>query len=482
MQLSEYVDHDATGLASLVNSGEVTALELAWLAREAHDEVNPQINAVIEFYDDAEAVAETGVCGGRFHGVPFLRKDLGFAEAGRLEEKGSRLFKDHRWNFDSHYVTRARQGGLRILGRTTTPEFGISGMSESVLCGVTGNPWNLKRSVGGSSTGAAAAVAAGIVPIASASDGGGSTRTPAAWCGLVGLNPSRGRVSGGPHNQDSGFGFARQFVVCKTVRDMAAALDVFSGPHPGDPFIVVQPERPYSDELKRFTGGLRVGVARSKWGTVEVEPEVQRAVDATVKVLVDMGHIVAEVQPPYSPAMYSKILLGTAGMGASSLEMAAASMGRSIGPETLEPVNLKLHEYGRTMTVSNALDVFDAVRQMRLHVGEAIQNFDILVTPTMPTPAPPHGGVYCATHPSISVEEYMDADAAYYQFVGVFNVTGHPSVSLPLAQSASGLPIGVQIVGRFGDEATLVRVARDLEDAMPWQSRLPEIRAGRKIA
>ncbi|XNY04900.1 amidase (plasmid) [Sinorhizobium meliloti] len=234
-------------------------------------------------------------------------KGLGFAEAGRLEEKGSRLFKDHRWNFDSHYVTRARQGGLRILGRTTTPEFGISGMSESVLCGVTGNPWNLKRSVGGSSTGAAAAVAAGIVPIASAGDGGGSTRTPAAWCGLVGLNPSRGRVSGGPHNQDSGFGFARQFVVCKTVRDMAAALDVFSGPHPGDPFIVIQPERPYSDELKRFTGGF--GVARSKWGTVEVEPEVQRAVDTTVKVLVDMGHIVAEVQPPYSPAMYSKILL-----------------------------------------------------------------------------------------------------------------------------------------------------------------------------
>lgn len=169
-------------------------------------------------------------------------------------------------------------------------------------------------------------------------------------------------------------------------------------------------------------------------------------------------------------------------MGASSLEMAAASMGRSIGPETLEPVNLKLHEYGRTMTVSNALDVFDAVRQLRLHVGEAIQNFDILVTPTMPTPAPPHGGVYCATHPSISVEEYMDADAAYYQFVGVFNVTGHLSVSLPLAQSASGLPIGAQIVGRFGDEATLVRVARDLEEAMPWQSRLPEIRAGRKIA
>jgi len=155
MKLSEYVNYDAKGLAALVDSGEVTALELARLAREAHDVVNPRINAVIEFYDDAEAVAASGVCGGRFHGVPFLRKDLGFAEAGRLEEKGSRLFKDNRWEFDSYYVRRAREGGLRILGRTTTPEFGISGMSESVLNGVTGNPWNLKRSAGGSSAGAA---------------------------------------------------------------------------------------------------------------------------------------------------------------------------------------------------------------------------------------------------------------------------------------------------------------------------------------
>ncbi|MDX1090776.1 amidase [Sinorhizobium medicae] len=478
MKLSEYVDFDATGLASLVNSGEVKAIELAQLAREAHDEVNPKINAVIEFYDDAETVAANGRSGGLFNGVPFLRKDFGFAEAGRLEEKGSRLFKGNRWETDSYYIRRARAEGLRVLGRTTTPELGISGMSKSILTGVTGNPWDPKRTAGGSSAGAAAAVATGIAPIASASDGGGSTRTPAAWCGLVGLNPSRGRISGGPNNQDSGFGFSRQFVVCKTVRDMAAALDVFSGPYPGDPFVIVQPDRPYVKELTQATGRLRVGVARTKWGAVELEPEVTKAIDATAAVLSQMGHLLEDIHPPHTSADYSSILLGMADFRTSWLQNAARLMGREINAETLEPVNLKLHEHGRNLPLSHASEVHETVRKMRLQVGEAIRDFDILLTPTMPSRAIPHGGIYCATHPTISAEEYMNADAALYQYVGLFNVTGQPAVSLPLAQSDDGLPIGIQIVARFGDESTLVRVARDLEDALPWRHRKPGIRAG----
>ncbi|RWH89047.1 MAG: amidase, partial [Mesorhizobium sp.] len=205
------------------------------LAREAHDEVNPRINAVIEFYEDAEAVAVAGANEGIFHGVPFLRKDIGEAEAGRLQEQGSRLFKGYRPETESYYFRHARDAGLRTIGRTTCPELGNSCMSETILNGITGNPWNLERTAGGSSGGAAAAVAAGITPIAHGSDGGGSIRIPAAWCGLVTLNPSRGRISGGPNDQDASFGRSRPFVVCRTVRDMAAALDVFSGPHPGDP-------------------------------------------------------------------------------------------------------------------------------------------------------------------------------------------------------------------------------------------------------
>ncbi|TIR16150.1 MAG: amidase [Mesorhizobium sp.] len=476
MNLSEYVEYDATGLASLVKAGEATSLELTRLARAAHDEVNPRINAVIEFYEDAETVA--GADAGLFHGVPFLRKDIGATEAGRLQEKGSRLFKGHRSDTDSYYFRRARDAGLRTIGRTTLPELGSSGMSESILNGITGNPWNLERSAGGSSSGAAAAVAAGVTPIAHASDGGGSIRIPASWCGLVGLNPSRGRISGGPNDQDASFGCAREFVLCRTVRDMAAALDVFSGPHPGDPFIIIQPNRPYVEELSQPTGILRVGVARTKWGAVNLEPEVLHVVESTATLLHEMGHMVTDIEPPYEPAEYSRIEIYFAGLGASSLEDAARAMGRTINADTLQPGKLKMYEYGRDLPISRAGDLHEALRKMRFRVGEAINPFDILLTPTMPTLALPHGSIYCTTNPTLSADEFMEVSAALYQYLGVFNITGQPSVSLPLAQSADGLPIGIQIVGRFGDEATLVRVARDLEEARPWSRRKPSLRAG----
>ncbi|MER9176959.1 amidase [Mesorhizobium sp. M0955] len=474
MKLSEYVEYDATGLASLVHAGEVTPLELMRLARQAHDDVNPRINAVIEFYEDAETVA--GADAGLFNGVPFLRKDIGATEAGRLQEKGSRLFKGYRSDIDSYFFRRAREAGLRTLGRTTTPELGSTAMTESILNGITGNPWDLERSAGGSSGGAAAAVAAGITPIAHGSDGGGSIRIPASWCGLVALNPSRGRVSGGPNNQDASFGRSREFVLCRTVRDMATALDVFSGPHPGDPFIIVQPNRPYLEELSQPTGTLRVGVARTSWGAVNLEPEVLHAVQSTATLLEEMGHMVMDIEPPYEPVEYSRTYIAPS--TASLLEAAARAMGRMINADTLEPVNLKRYEYGRDMPISRSGDLQEALRKMRFRVGEATHTFDILLTPTMPIVAVPHGGIYSATHPTISAEEYVEADVAICQYTGVFNVTGQPSVSLPLAQSASGLPIGVQIVGRFGDEATLVRVARDLEEARPWRNRRPKIRAG----
>lgn len=475
MKLQEYVEYDATGLASLVNAGEVTPVQLARLAREAHEEVNPRINAVIEFYEDAETVA--GADGGLLHGVPFLRKDTGPTEAGRLLESGSRLFKGCRPNTDSFFFRRARDAGLRTLGRTTTPELGSTIMTESIVNGITGNPWDLERSAGGSSGGSAAAVAAGITPIASGSDGGGSIRVPASWCGLVGLNPSRGRISGGPDSQDPSFGLSRQFVLCRTIRDMAAALDVFSGPHPGDPFIIVQPDRSYVEELSQPTGILQVGVARTKWGAVDVDPEVLMAVESTATLLQEMGHIVTEIEPPYESIEYIRIWLGLSRYSASSLEYGARAMGRTINADTLEPANLKVYEYGRN-SQSRAVDLHEALRRMRFSVGEAIEAFDILLTPTMPCVAIPHGSKCSATNATVSAEEFTEADAALCQYTGVFNVTGQPSVSLPLAHSTGGLPIGLQIVGRFGDEATLVRIARDLEEAIPWSNRLPKIRAG----
>lgn len=474
MRLSEYVDYDATGLASLVNAGEVTPLELTRLARQAHDEVNPHINAVIEFYEDAETIA--GVDAGLFHGVPFLRKDYGASEAGRLQENGSRLFKGFRSDIDSYFFCRAREAGLRTIGRTTTSELAATVMTESILNGITGNPWDLARSAGGSSGGAAAAVAAGITPIAHGNDGGGSVRIPASWCGLVGLNPSRGRVSGGPNNQDASFGLSREFVLCRTVRDMAAALDVFSGPHPGDPFIIVQPSRPYVEELSQPTGRLKVGVAKTSWGAVNLDAQVLQAVEATAALLQEMGHTVTDIEAPYEPVEYSRLYITPT--TASWIENAARAMGRTISANTLEPVTLKRYEFSRGLPVSRAADRQEALRRMRFRVGEAIHGFDILLTPTMPIVAVPHGGIYSSTNQSVSAEEYMEADTTMCQYTGLFNVTGQPSVSLPLAQSVSGLPIGIQIVGRFGDEATLVRVARDLEEARPWSDHRPKVQAG----
>jgi amidase len=476
VRLSEYIEYDATGLANLVRTHEVSAPELASLARSAYDQVNAHLNAVIEFYADAETAP--GIDGGPFLGVPFLRKDLGAAEAGRLQERGSRLFKGHRATGDSYYFRRARQAGLRTVGRTATPEFGASGMTETILNGITRNPWDLERSTGGSSGGAAAAVAAGITPIAHGSDGAGSIRNPAAWCGLVGLNPSRGRISGGPDGQDPWFGLAREFVLCRTVRDMAAALDSFSGPHPGDPFTIVQPSRPYIEELSQPTGALRVGVARTKWGAIDIETEISQTLDSIASLLEEMGHTVSEIEPPYDPDEFIRILLAIYDHGAASLEAAARAIGRSIGEDTLEPVNLKFYERGRKQPLSSSAEAHDGIRRMRLSVGEAIDAYDILLTPTQPTVAVPHGGVYSLLHPTISAEEFVKNEPALFQHLGVFNVTGQPSVSLPLGQSSAGLPIGLQIVARFGDEATLVRVARDLEEAKPWKQRRPKIRAG----
>ncbi|MER8899648.1 amidase [Mesorhizobium sp. M0676] len=478
VKLSEYVAYDATGLAELVDAGEITSSELTRCARQAFDEVNPRINAVIEFYEDAQTVA--GAASGPFNGVPFLRKDLGASEAGRLQERGSRLFKDYRPETDSFFFRRARNAGLRTIGRTTTPEFGRSGATESILNGITRNPWDLERSASGSSGGAAAAVAAGITPISHGTDGGGSIRGPAAWCGLVGLSPSRGRVSGGPDQQDKSLGLIRDFVLCRSVRDMAAALDVFSGSHPGDPFIIVQPHRPYVDELLQPTGTLRVGLARTKWDKLELEPEVLQALDSIASLLEEMGHKVEEIDAPFQFEAFMKAMFGCYGFGATSLAAQAKAMGRTINSDTLEPVNLKFFQHSRDNPLSTFEEVDEALRQMRFQVGEAVQAFDILVTPARPTVAQPLNTLCKLSDPTISMEEYTVGNHSGYGHMSIWNVTGHPAVSLPLAQSGQGLPIGVQIVGRFGDEATLVRIARDLEEARPWCHRQPKLRAGNR--
>ncbi|MER9370605.1 amidase [Mesorhizobium sp. M0518] len=474
MKLHEYSSYDATGLAELVRRREVTAVELAQLAREAHDQVNPTLNAVVEFYEDAESVP--GSDAGPFGGVPFLRKDISVTEAGRLYECGSRLYRGFRPTVDSYFVERARAGGLRIVGRTTTTELGVSALSETAMCGITRNPWNLDRTVGGSSSGSGAAVAAGIVPIASASDGGGSIRIPASYCGLVGLNPSRGRISGGPNRQDPGHGISRYFVLCQTVRDMAASLDVLSGSYPGDPFLIPGPERNYIEELSQPSGRLKIGVALSSWAELKLDPEIRDRVAETAKVLEGMGHVVEEIDQPFSASDYREVIAGSTYFGRGNLDAVASALGRKVDATTLENINLIFYERAKHLPLSYAEKVFEHARKIRFDVAKAVQDFDILLTPTMPCTAVPHDA---HSTENMSVEEYLTLDAVgFCQYLGVFSVTGQPSVSLPLFCSTEGLPIGIQIVGRFADEATVVRVARDLEQAIPWTKRRPPVFTG----
>jgi amidase len=479
MDLSTYTKLDAVALAQAVRGSETTPRELAALARAACEAVNPQINAVIEFYDDAEAVAERGAGGADdapLRGVPFLRKDLGAKEAHRLQEMGSRLMVGNVPNHDSSYTERARAAGLRFVGRSTTPEFGFAGFTETLLNGITGNPWNLERTAGGSSGGAAAAVAAGIVPIAHASDGGGSIRIPAACCGLVGLNPSRGRISGAPDSHDALFGLAREFVVCRSVRDMAVALDALAGPGVGDPFIIRQPERRYVDALTAPTNGLRIGVCTRAWGDSGVEREVIDVLKRVADVLETQGHQLIEVAPPVDMQDVKQVVMGGFNMGLVGMPETATAMGRTIGPDTLEPVTLNLFEFANNYTVVDVANMFEKGRLLRYQVGTLFEDVDVLLTPTLPRPAEFHGR-YATTNADLTAEMFMKGDTEYFQFLGLFNITGQPSVSLPLGQASDGLPIGVQVVGRFADEDTLVRLARDMEEAMPWADRLPPVHA-----
>ena len=484
MELADYTKLDAVGLADAVRRGETTPGELAQLARAACDVVNPEINAVIEFYEDAETVAERGAGqadDAPLPGVPFLRKDLGATEAHRLQEMGSRLMVGNVPDHDSIYTERARAAGLRFVGRSTTPEFGFAGFTETLLNGITRNPWNPERTAGGSSGGAAAAVAAGIVPIAHASDGGGSIRIPAACCGLVGLNPSRGRISGAPDSQDALFGLAREFVVCRSVRDMAVALDVLAGPGVGDPFIIRQPERRYTDALSAPAGRLRIGVCTQAWGDSDVESDVSGVLERVVSELETQGHKLIEVAPPVDMQDVKQVVMGGFNMGLIGLPSLAARMARSVGPDTLEPVTLELWEYAKNYSVADVADMFETARLLRCCVGTLFEDLDVLLTPTLPRPAELHGR-YATTNTELTAQSFMKGDTEYFQFMGLFNVTGQPSVSLPLGQSSDGLPIGVQFVGRFADEDTLVRIARDMEQALSWADRLPPIHASRGVS
>ncbi|MFT2014277.1 amidase [Streptomyces sp. 796.1] len=478
MQVSEYVRFDAVGLAELVAAGEVTADELQEVAHRALEAVNPQVNAVVESWeaDDAPHPGSTPLAG-----VPFLVKDIGVLLAGRRSELGSRLAAGHVADADSALTRRLRRAGLVTFGRTTTPELAYSTTTEPVLYGATRNPWDLTRSAGGSSGGAGAAVAAGVVPLAHGTDAAGSIRIPAAYNGLFGLKPTRGRISVGPQFDEVFNGLAVQGCVSRTVRDSAALLDLVSGPEPGDPYVAPEPVRPYAREVGRPPGTLRIGVVAQPWGGHRTSPPVAAALARTVHLLESLGHRVdgasVDLGVGWEEFVVANARQWCANLAATIDELAAGS-GRPIDASTLEPATLASYDYGRRVTGVEFVAALAVRNRVARALARSFTAYDVLLTPTMPDLPVPLG-----TH----AEGVWDLDGLGWlsrlfdlgPFTPICNVAGTPAMSVPLTvDPPTGLPIGMHFAAAHGREDLLFRLAGQLETTNPWHDRRPGVWAG----
>jgi amidase len=481
MNLEEYSNCDGVALAELVRKREVSPKELVSLFVEAVEKVNPRINAIIEvFQDRVKGLDNRVIPADPFAGVPFLLKDIGAGEGGRLQESGSRLMKGHIVDKDSFLTTLFKRAGLTIMGRTTTPEFALGVSTESELMGATRNPWNLDTSCGGSSGGSGASIAAGVVPMAHGSDNGGSIRIPASACGLVGLKPSRGRVTLGPDIGEMWPGMLQEFVLSRTVRDTAFMLDAVSNPAPGDPFIITQPSRPYSEEVNAPTGHLRIAWTTDSWQLgASVDSEVVHCVEQVVSECEKMGHELIEASPTfdYEEYLHATCVAWSFGLYAG-MEMFAGIMGRKINEETLEPVMLSFYNYSKGLTAADMFMTEFAFNKFRRTFGKFFEKYDMLLTPTL-VKLPEPIGKYTKMRTDIDYVEYMRLQDKVRIHPPAANVTGQPAISLPLGHSQSGLPIGVQFMARFGEENTLIRLASSLEKEMPWHDRIPPVHASR---
>ena len=471
--LSDYDGYDGLGLAALVSKRQVSTQELLETAKQRVEQLNPAINAVVyRMYDEAATAISAGLPSGPFTGVPYVLKDLGVLYAGTVTSSGSGAFRNWVADHDSEMVVRLKRAGLVIIGKTHSSEFGLSTSSESRLFGVTRNPWNHQYSAGGSSGGSAAAVAAGIVPMAYATDGGGSIRIPASCCGLFGLKPTRARTPMGPDVGERWSGLGCAHAITRSVRDSAALLDATSGADVGDPYSAPMPKRPYLAEVGAPTGRLRIAFTTKPWNGHAVDAECVAAVDAAAKLCDSLGHHLEEAAPAIDEAARGKAVgVIVTSQVRATLQRAARILGRQATAEDVESITWAYSEYARQFSGSDYAAAIDAIHRSGREVGRFFTRYDLLLTPTMCTP--PHKlGVLSMMRPDIDAfHAVLFGDIG---FTALFNSTGNPAMSVPLHWSSDGLPVGVQFVAPFGDEATLFRLASQLEAARPWAVRRPE--------
>ena len=468
---------DATAQAALVASGEVTAAELVAAGIERIEALNPRLNAVVTpAFDRALDAVEAGLPAGPFAGVPYLVKDLATEMEGVRFTEGSRFLADNVSSVDQELVVRLRRAGLVILGKTNTPEFGMAPTCEPALFGPTRNPWNADRSTSGSSGGAAAAVASGMVPFAHGNDLGGSLRYPASACGLFALKPTRARNPLGPEYGDVAAGGAVEHALTRSVRDSAALLDATAGPASGDPYWAPPPARPFLDEVGADPGRLRIAfTARTPEGDLG-HPDCVAALEHAARVCESLGHELVETDwPGFTPEVGAAI--GTVIQGATAWILAywIRRIGREPGPDEIEPLTRALWEGGKRVTAADWLLAVEETQRFSRRVAAFFRDVDLFLTPTMSSP-PLAIGAIGSTEDDPWHAMHVSAPTVRYAGVAA-NLTGNPAMSVPLYWNDEAMPIGVHFLAPFGDEATLLRLAAQLEAAQPWRDHRPPIHA-----
>jgi amidase len=471
---------DATAQADLVRNGEASPAELVASAIRRAESLNPELNAIIHpLYEQGAAAAAGELPDGPFKGVPFLFKDLGAGLAGQPLYMGVKALKeaDFRLPVDTFLGERFRDAGLVTIGKTNTPELGILPTTEPEIYGPSHNPWDLGRTPGGSSGGSAAAVAAGIVPIAHANDGGGSIRIPASCCGLVGLKPSRGRTSLGPLIGDTMSGLTAELMVSRSVRDVARALEATHGPAPGDPYVAPAPLRPYTEEVGADPGSLRISIVTDPVGMadVDVDPQVISAARQVGEMLEGLGHAVDEEGPPVPEEGFDLVetFLTRWYAGQSEIiDQLGTLLGRELGPDDVEPLTWAMVEEGRRRHSGQYLAAVSQHQGIGRMLGMWFDSgHDLLLTPTLGELPPPLGSFdQSGPDPIQTIQRGVPMAC----FTALGNAIGVPAISLPLGWSEDGLPIGVQLIAPLGREDVLLRVASQLEEAHPWSERVPE--------
>lgn len=488
----EYGKYDALGLAELVRNKETTASELleAALARAA--EVNPKLNAIITPMDDIARARAKGPLDGPFAGVPFLVKDLFQEYAGVPTAYGCKALKaaKHIPTEHAEITRRWLQSGVVIFGRTNTPEFGAKGITEPDAWGPARNPWNLEHTPGGSSGGSAAAVAAGIVPMAGGNDGGGSIRLPAGHCGLFGLKPGRGRTPWGPQYGELMHGAAMNHVLTRSVRDSAAMLDATHGPELSSLFHIAPPERPYLDEVGRDPGKLRIGYTVTSPIGTEVHPEAVKAAENAAKLLASLGHHVELAEPKVDGMQLAQDFI-TMWFANCAATVAQVKQQTGCGDDGFELDTLAMVAFGRAMRapeyVAGYLRWNDYTRQL----GEFHQKYDLMLTPTMALPPARVGQIVTPRWQQVAmkilmtlgltrvvlksgmIEQMVRDNLKWVPFTQLGNMTGTPAMSVPLHWTVEGLPMGAHFVAGHGGEGLLLRLAAQLEQAQPWFDRRP---------